>query len=725
MKNYYIAENGDRKGPFTEQQLKGMLKYGSISKGTLVWTDGIETWAKAGDMPFCGKTGGKKTPVGAIICIAVTVILIIVLTPVIIFGSYLIDKKNKAAAENCRSNLQQIITAVNAYKHDNGGRYPENLDVLVKTGDLSEVFQVCVDKKTNYRYLPNGENKVAGKTHLVICPKHKNVIWADGKVSALCPSGYDKDIADELNKDMQRLKNEAVSHLLNAGRDVFTGGGEIFSSGANEIVFAWIEDADFSADSLNKASESQGKKRVFEFSRICYFVKCRATLLNAATSEIWETGQEDYPYSCSLIVNFSNEITSGKDVEGLKLCAVIPSGYKSLSAAERESWKRNYILSMPNRKFDYAVAFGRNITPEVASKQSVYTLRWSKAEKRWEFEESLDDFTPAPVPHSDSDEELNQEMKSKGWTKVNGKWILNSDVQTLKNIDAGLVFFEKQWVKESVMQQTLALRRAAAEIKNNAGLDEILEYLHVFAATPQALQPERDMAKMFCEDALKTIINKYSSSRDLDAVFAIQKKIANNSDFRQLDTAMLKKICAEAVDSINAANEKNMQALKMLDQSEQDLTVLAQLEKKVPGLLSNSDFETYCFFVQIKNGNKENYNKLRECKYTVGGYDCGRTCQECKGEGIVPQRCNYCHGTGICSLCHGSGSRMVTRSSYENRRFVEWRESVTCSEICSSCRGRKVTCPSCRGTARVLDKGKFYQVLAEIREKLKNIIKQQ
>lgn len=42
---YYIAENNGRRGPFSLEQLATM----SIDSDTLVWTEGMETWERAGD----------------------------------------------------------------------------------------------------------------------------------------------------------------------------------------------------------------------------------------------------------------------------------------------------------------------------------------------------------------------------------------------------------------------------------------------------------------------------------------------------------------------------------------------------------------------------------------------------------------------------------------------------------------------------------------------------
>jgi len=43
-KKYFIAEDGDQKGPFSFNELKEM----SISKTTLIWKEGFDNWTEAG-----------------------------------------------------------------------------------------------------------------------------------------------------------------------------------------------------------------------------------------------------------------------------------------------------------------------------------------------------------------------------------------------------------------------------------------------------------------------------------------------------------------------------------------------------------------------------------------------------------------------------------------------------------------------------------------------------
>lgn len=45
--NYYIAKNNEKQGPYTEPELAEQ----HITSDTLVWTDGMESWQKAGTIP--------------------------------------------------------------------------------------------------------------------------------------------------------------------------------------------------------------------------------------------------------------------------------------------------------------------------------------------------------------------------------------------------------------------------------------------------------------------------------------------------------------------------------------------------------------------------------------------------------------------------------------------------------------------------------------------------
>jgi hypothetical protein len=45
-KKWYYADNGKRKGPFTENEIATLTEGGAVTYGTMVWTKGIEGWQK-------------------------------------------------------------------------------------------------------------------------------------------------------------------------------------------------------------------------------------------------------------------------------------------------------------------------------------------------------------------------------------------------------------------------------------------------------------------------------------------------------------------------------------------------------------------------------------------------------------------------------------------------------------------------------------------------------
>lgn len=44
MQTFYIAKNGERKGPFTENELRAKIQNGEVSKQDHAWTDGLTEW---------------------------------------------------------------------------------------------------------------------------------------------------------------------------------------------------------------------------------------------------------------------------------------------------------------------------------------------------------------------------------------------------------------------------------------------------------------------------------------------------------------------------------------------------------------------------------------------------------------------------------------------------------------------------------------------------------
>ena len=48
-KKWYYAENKDRKGPFSQEQLIDLIQTGTITGATLIWTQGFDKWCKAAE----------------------------------------------------------------------------------------------------------------------------------------------------------------------------------------------------------------------------------------------------------------------------------------------------------------------------------------------------------------------------------------------------------------------------------------------------------------------------------------------------------------------------------------------------------------------------------------------------------------------------------------------------------------------------------------------------
>lgn len=48
--NYYVAVDGQQRGPFNKDALSGQIRSGMLSAGTLVWADGMANWTAAGEV---------------------------------------------------------------------------------------------------------------------------------------------------------------------------------------------------------------------------------------------------------------------------------------------------------------------------------------------------------------------------------------------------------------------------------------------------------------------------------------------------------------------------------------------------------------------------------------------------------------------------------------------------------------------------------------------------
>jgi GYF domain 2 len=51
MSNWFYAANGQQQGPFPDAQLRDLVASGTVRADTLVWTEGMAGWQKAGEVP--------------------------------------------------------------------------------------------------------------------------------------------------------------------------------------------------------------------------------------------------------------------------------------------------------------------------------------------------------------------------------------------------------------------------------------------------------------------------------------------------------------------------------------------------------------------------------------------------------------------------------------------------------------------------------------------------
>jgi hypothetical protein len=59
-RSWFFASNGQQQGPVPEAQLRDLIARGSITPDTLVWSEGMAGWQKAGEIP--GLTSGARPP---------------------------------------------------------------------------------------------------------------------------------------------------------------------------------------------------------------------------------------------------------------------------------------------------------------------------------------------------------------------------------------------------------------------------------------------------------------------------------------------------------------------------------------------------------------------------------------------------------------------------------------------------------------------------------------
>ena len=50
-RSWFYAANGQQQGPYPEAQLRDLITRGMVGADTLVWTEGMSGWLRAGDIP--------------------------------------------------------------------------------------------------------------------------------------------------------------------------------------------------------------------------------------------------------------------------------------------------------------------------------------------------------------------------------------------------------------------------------------------------------------------------------------------------------------------------------------------------------------------------------------------------------------------------------------------------------------------------------------------------
>jgi GYF domain 2 len=60
-RSWFYASNGQQQGPYPEAQLRDLIARGAIRTDTLVWSEGMSGWQKAGEIPGL-MSGGSRPP---------------------------------------------------------------------------------------------------------------------------------------------------------------------------------------------------------------------------------------------------------------------------------------------------------------------------------------------------------------------------------------------------------------------------------------------------------------------------------------------------------------------------------------------------------------------------------------------------------------------------------------------------------------------------------------
>src|SRR4029078_11972923 len=63
-RSWFYASNGQQQGPCPEAQLRDLITRGTVRADTLVWSEGMSGWRRAGDLPglIPGGSGPPSVP---------------------------------------------------------------------------------------------------------------------------------------------------------------------------------------------------------------------------------------------------------------------------------------------------------------------------------------------------------------------------------------------------------------------------------------------------------------------------------------------------------------------------------------------------------------------------------------------------------------------------------------------------------------------------------------
>ena len=74
-RSWFYASSGQQQGPYPEAQLRDLSTRGMVSADTLVWTEGMSGWQRAGDVP--GLVPGGSAPLGRALLFVIGMLLVI------------------------------------------------------------------------------------------------------------------------------------------------------------------------------------------------------------------------------------------------------------------------------------------------------------------------------------------------------------------------------------------------------------------------------------------------------------------------------------------------------------------------------------------------------------------------------------------------------------------------------------------------------------------------